>query len=300
MLLKTFLEYLQIEKNYSEHTVTAYRRDLSDFKAWLAEFAGIELFDEGQVGLITHKMVRMWMGFLLEKRLSKRSVARKVASVSTYYKFLQRTGTVESNPVARVKVPKYEKKLPAFLKEDSTQRLFGQFDTPETFEDFRNQCMMEVLYGCGLRSSELIGLKFRDIDFGNRTLKVLGKGNKERITPFGDAVYNAMKAYMDACEEQGLNYTGVFFVKKDGKPVYSKLLYRMVNTTLARASSISKKSPHVLRHSFATHLLDRGADLNAIKELLGHNSLAATEVYTHNTITKLKKIHESAHPRERD
>ena len=297
MLLDSFRNYLQFERNYSEHTLTAYTRDLKGFADFLQEYYEMDLYDREEVDLISHKPIRLWMGEMLEQGLTRKSVARKIAAVSTYFKFLRKMGVVEKNPAARVKAPKVEKALPVFVREKGMQNLFHKVKFPDTLEGVRDKCILEVLYGCGLRRSELIGLTWKNIDFRQMTLKVLGKGNKERILPFGDHVRQSMEVYMQACENEGLNYKGQFFVKKDGKPVYPVLVSRMVDKYLNLASSLQKRSPHVLRHTFATHLLDNGADLNAIKELLGHTSLAATQVYVHNSITKLKNIHNKSHPK---
>lgn len=297
MLLNSFQNYLRIERNYSEHTLSAYTRDLNGFSEFLKETYEMDVFDRDEVSLIGHKPVRLWMGDLMEKGLTKKSVARKLAALSTYFKFLRKSGIVEKNPVSRVKAPRVEKTLPVFVREKGMRDLFTKVEFPQTMEGARDRCMLEVLYGCGLRRSELIGLQYRNIDFRNKTLKVLGKGNKERIIPFGENVLNSMQEYMEACDNERLNFTGAFFVKKDGKSVYPNLVCRMVDKYLNQASTIQKRSPHVLRHTFATHLLDNGADLNAIKELLGHNSLAATQVYVHNSISKLKNIYKKSHPK---
>ncbi len=242
-------------------------------------------------------MVRVWMGEMLEAGLGNRSVARKVASLNAYFRYLQKGGFVESNPVAKVKVPKFEKKLPSFLKHDSISQLFEGMEFGADFEGLRDKALLETLYSCGIRRSELVSLQFRDIDFANNTVKVLGKGRKERIVPLGDFAKKAMKEYMVVCDTEGKDYNGNFFLKADGKPIYDRLVHRVVDRHLKQVSSLTKTSPHVLRHPFATHLLDRGADLNAIKEMLGHTSLAATQVYVHNTISKLKDVYSKAHPK---
>lgn len=297
MLGREFITYLEAERNYSPHTVAAYSRDLDHFSEFLQTHYEFDLFSADEVDMTTHRMIRTWMGELMEAGRSHRTVARKVASLSTYFRFLLKTGRIETNPAAKVKVPKFEKKLPAFLKDKSIDFLFEGIEYADDMEGKRNKALLELLYSCGLRRSELIGLEFHKIDFKNRTLKVMGKGRKERIVPFGEHAAEAMKAYMAACEADNLSYQAQFFVKKDGQPLYPKLVYRIVNQYLQQACSLSKTSPHVLRHTFATHLLDRGADLNAIKELLGHTSLAATQVYVHNSISKLRDVYQKAHPK---
>lgn len=297
MLEGKFRQYLEVERNYSKHTVQAYRSDLLACRDFLLNHYEIDIFIEANASQLTHRMVRVWMGELLESGLGNRSVARKVASLSAYFRFLQKGGIVESNPVAKVKVPKFEKKLPAFLKHESINQLFEGLDFGADFEGLRDRALLETFYSCGIRRSELVSLQFRDIDFPNSTVKVMGKGRKERIVPLGNFAAKAMKAYMSVCDENGLDYRGNFFLRADGKPIYDRLVHRIVDRTLKQVSSLTKTSPHVLRHTFATHLLDRGADLNAIKEMLGHTSLAATQVYVHNTISKLKDVYSKAHPK---
>jgi integrase/recombinase XerC len=196
-----------------------------------------------------------------------------------------------------VKVPKAEKKLPGFLKEDAITPLFEGLEYPDTFEGQRDKALLEVLYGCGLRRSELISLEYKHIDWPNQTIKVMGKGRKERIVPLGSFASQALKDYLKVCDDQGISYRAEVFVLENGNPLYPRLVHRIVEKHLNQVCSLQKKSPHVLRHTFATHLLNRGADLNAIKELLGHKSLAATQVYVHNSISKLKDVYHKAHPK---
>jgi integrase/recombinase XerC len=256
-----------------------------------------EVLTASGAAAVHHRMIRNWMGEMLEEGLAKRTLARKVASLSTWYKFLMREGLVKANPASRVKPPKFEKRLPSFLKDDSIDHLFEGEIFSEDFEGLRDKALFEVLYSCGLRRSELVGLQAADIDFSASTLKVLGKGRKERVVPFGSMASRAMKAYVRARENKGFGTSGAFFLTEKGEPIYTRLVNRIVEKYLKQVCSLKKKSPHVLRHTFATHLLDRGADLNAIKELLGHASLAATQVYTHNSISKLKDVYNQAHPK---
>lgn len=297
MYLHSFLTYLQQERNYSSHTITAYQSDLSQLSDFLSFRFSLSLFEGEQLNQISHRMLRSWMGHLLSQNQSLRTVARKISSAKTYFSFLQKRGTLSQNPALRVHIPKYEKKLPSFLKEAEAQALFEVLNFPATFEGLRDQCILEILYGCGLRRNELIRLKKEDVDGYNMQLKVMGKGRKSRIVPFGRHAFTAIQAYIDIAEEEGINVESHFFVRKNGEALYPKWLYRMVQKYLSEICTLNKRSPHILRHSFATHLLDQGADLNAIKEMLGHSSLAATEVYTHNSIQKLKAIHKRAHPR---
>ena len=298
MLRDAFKSYLELEKNYSPHTVLAYTRDLDFFREFMEEAYEFDPADPEELDAVTHRMIRSWMGDMLEQGISKRSVARKIASLNHWYKWLLKTGKIEANPARKVTVPKYEKKLPAFLKEGSIETLFENVEYPDSLEGKRDRAILEVFYSCGLRRSELIGLKHVDIDFHNRTLKVLGKGRKERMIPFGEPAELAMQAYMEAVRGEGFDYKDHFFINaKNGKPLTSNKVYKIVEFYLKQSCTLSKTSPHVLRHTFATHLLNNGADLNAIKELLGHTSLAATQVYVHNSIQKLKNVYNQAHPK---
>jgi integrase/recombinase XerC len=297
MLEGQFRQYLEIERHYSPHTILAYTADLAAFQAFLTQHYELELFEAAGAEAVTHRMIRVWMGELLDAGLGNRSVGRKVASLSAYFRYLRKVGKITQNPVTKVKVPKIEKKLPAFLKHDSISQLFEGLAFDADFEGDRNRAILEVLYSCGLRRSELVGLQFYNIDFLNLTVKVMGKGRKERIVPLGSHAAKAMKAYMHRCDTEGKDYRKDFFLKADGEPIYDRLVHRVVDHHLKQVSSLTKTSPHVLRHTFATHLLDRGADLNAIKEMLGHASLAATQVYVHNTISKLKDVYSKAHPK---
>lgn len=297
MLDGDFKAYLEVERSYSPHTVTAYLKDLSDFRTFLVSEYETDPFLTEDVDTVNRRMVRAWMGELMEAGLSNRSVARKLASVNAFFRFLLKQGTLTANPANKIQVPKFEKKLPSFVPEEDLDTLFEEMAFPEGFAGARDRCILEVLYGCGLRRSELVGLHFDAIDFRQGTLRVLGKGNKERIVPVGGAALRAMQAYMKACDAEGLSYRDAFLIRDSGDPIYPELVYNTVRKYLDQLAKTRKRSPHVLRHSFATHLLNRGADLNAIKELLGHSSLAATQVYVHNSIDKLKSVHKQAHPK---
>lgn len=297
MLGREFSIYLQAERNYSPHTVLAYTTDIAAFQNFLLQAYELNLDSPEDVANVSHRMIRAWMGQLSEEGCSARTLARKTASVSAYFRWLQKKGHVEKNPAKLLINPKIEKKLPVFVKEDGIERLFGQVEFPEGWEGLRDRAILEVFYSCGIRRAEMLSLQYRDIDWTSNTLKVMGKGRKERVIPFGDFARDAMRAYMQACGAEALNYRGHFFVKKDGQPLNPKLVHTIVSKYLSQASSLAKTSPHVLRHTFATHLLNRGADLNAIKEMLGHTSLAATQVYVHNTISKLKDVYLQAHPK---
>ena len=297
MLKEKFRIYLKVEKQCAAHTLRAYLTDLDELAAYLQALREIDLYEETGICTLTHRDLRGWMGALREKGLSARSIARKLSAAKSYCAFLQKAGRLESNPAARLKLPQFDRRLPAFLKEAETEHLLDSVEFPDTFEGLRDKCMLELLYGCGLRRSELLSLRLSDIDRYNRSLRVQGKGNKDRILPFGKHVAAAIEAYINRASAESHSLQMRFFITRQGKPAYPNMVYRIVQKHLSQVSSLAQKSPHVLRHTFATHLLDRGADLNAIKELLGHESLAATQVYTHNTISKLKSVHKQAHPR---
>lgn len=297
MLEGQFRQYLENERNYSPHTILAYTADLEAFSRFLQAHYDLALYDLKGAGAVSHRMIRVWMGELMDGGLGNRSVARKLASIGAFFRYLRKKGMLQQNPVTKVKAPKAEKKLPTFVQRDGIEALFGEVAFEEGMEGTRDRAILEVLYSCGLRRSELVGLQFYNIDFHNLSLKVMGKGRKERIVPLGRPAAAAMRAYMRACDELGLDYRQQFFLKADGEPVYDRLVHRVVDRYLRQVGSLSKTSPHVLRHTFATHLLDSGADLNAIKEMLGHASLAATQVYVHNSISKLKDVYSKAHPK---
>ncbi len=297
MGLTEFLTYLAQERQYSSHTLIAYETDLKQLDAYLVSEFQISLFEGATIHNINHKLLRRWIGRLLELKQSEKSISRKVSAAKSYFNFLQRSELLTSNPAKMVSVPKSEKKLPSYLREAEASALFETLEFPATFEGKRDQCILEILYGCGLRRSELIKLKRSDVDLYNMQLTILGKGRKMRIVPFGKHVNTALRTYISIAQEKEISVDEHFFVRSNGESLYPKWVYRKVHRYLTQICTLHKCSPHVLRHSFATHLLDRGADLNAIKEMLGHSSLAATEVYTHNTIQKLKNIHSQAHPK---
>jgi len=297
MLRSKFERYLSIEKNYADQTLYMYLVALDNLHAFLKESYDLDLFDEAEVIHVDFRALRMWMRSLMQSGLSLRSIAQKVSASRTFFGFLRKTLLIDRNPAARLKVPKFEKKLPVFLKESEMEALLSEERFEATFEGQQARCILEVLYSCGLRSAELIHLLYADIDFNNRLLKVMGKRSKERIVPFGLHAKKAMQSYMQMADREGFHYKDRFLVSRKGTPIKKKEIYTIVKKHIRLVSSVSKQSPHVLRHTFATHLLNRGADLNAIKELLGHSSLASTQIYTHNTIQKLKSAHNLAHPR---
>lgn len=282
-----FLSYLQNEKRYSPLTILAYRTDLTQFYDFIKSQYDIENI-EG----VTHSLIRSWIVDMIDTNISTRSVNRKITSLKSYYKFLLREGAVENNPMLKILPPKTSKKLPVFVDQKSMDELLDNTDFEEGERGTRDRLIILLLYSTGMRLTELINLKVSDIDLKSSVLKVLGKGNKERILPFSNQLSAELSAYL---EEVGP--VEWLFVTDKGKKLYEKLVYRVVNSYLSKVTTIGKKSPHVLRHTFATHMLNNGADLNAIKEFLGHVSLSATQVYTHNTIKKLTNIYKQAHPK---
>ena len=284
-----FLKYLQFEKRYSHNTLLAYINDLSQFIQFITtEYQITELSE------INHSIIRSWIVSLMEQKVTARSVNRKITTLKTFYKFLLRQQKVTSNPMLKVLSPKVSKRLPVFVEKEKMDALLDNTIVDDTFEGKRNKLIIELFYATGIRLSELINLKQTDVDMYASQLKVLGKRNKERIIPFSDALKHEIANYIEA---KPILDTEYFFINKNGKKLYEKLVYRIVNSNLALVTTANKKSPHVLRHTFATQMLNNGADLNAVKELLGHANLSATQVYTHNTVEKLKNIHKQAHPR---
>lgn len=289
-MVERFLKYIRYEKRYSEHTVLAYQTDLQQFSDFLAA-----TFEE-QPQLATYPMIRSWIIDLSEKHVEPRSINRKIASLRTFFKFLLRQGVVTKDPVQRVKILKTKKKLPHFVTEHDMTAILDSSPQTDDHDELRNVLIIELLYGTGIRLAELIGLKDTSINYADRSIKVLGKRNKERVIPFSEPLVKLMKTYREVRDRVAEKQSPWFLVTRKGKKLYPVMVNRIVKAKLAEAS-VEKKSPHVLRHSYATHLLNHGAEINAVKDLLGHSSLAATQVYTHNTMEKLKKIFDQAHPK---
>lgn len=293
MLVNAFIQYLRYEKNYSTHTVVAYKRDLSQ----LMEYVESE-FQVTQPELIDSDMLRSWMVSLMEEGISARSVNRKLSSVKSFWHYLMRQGCTSVNPVQKVLAPKTNKPLPVFLKENEMENLLKP--TPFSENDFvaeRDHLIIDLFYSTGMRLSELIGLTDEQADLDACLLRVTGKRNKQRLIPFGPELKEAISSYKIKRDLQLSVKPSRLLVREDGLPLYPQLVYRMVHQKMSEVATLSKNSPHVLRHTFATTLLNRGAELNAVKELLGHSSLSATEVYTHTTFEELKKVYKQAHPR---
>jgi tyrosine recombinase XerC len=296
--IEKYREHLQIERNYSSHTVHAYEADLIQFAEFLAEVRG---GGKVEIDRIDHRTIRSYLGHLLELGLAKKSIARKLAAIRSFFSFLVRLDHLKLNPARSVATPKLEKRLPSFLDEKSVAKLM---DIPDrtTVMGVRDWAILELLYSTGMRLAELVQLNVGEIDFGTETVKVHGKGGKQRIIPLGRKAQEALRAYLG---QRGKLFTGEttvddrkgVFLTIHGRRIYPKAVHLVVNSAISRVSEVEQKSPHVLRHTFATHLLDRGADLRAVKELLGHESLSTTQIYTHVTVERLKKVYEQAHPK---
>ena len=295
MPFKSFIEYLLLEKNYSKLTVIAYQNDLSDF----LEFNMMH-FDQLKIDKANYSQIRSWIVSMVEKEISNRSINRKVSALNSYYKFLVRIGDIQSNPLAKHKALKTSKKIQIPFSETEIASVLDELNFENDFEGVRDRLIIELFYSTGIRRIELVELKLSSLDLNNKTLKVLGKRNKERFVPLLKTVIETIKKYLDRRKElEIIKEKEALFLTKKGVKIYETLVYRIINQYFSLASSKVKKSPHILRHSFATHLLNQGADLNAVKELLGHSSLAATQVYTHNSIAELKKVYLNAHPRNK-
>lgn len=292
----SFIKYLQFEKRYSSHTIRSYSIDLEQFFSFCKH--SLKHFDPLN---ISHKIIRSWIVYLMENNISPRSVNRKITTLKSFYKFLIREKLIAHNPLDKILSLKINKKLPFFVEEAQMNILLSGtsgIDFGDDYEGFRNRLIIEMFYLTGIRLSELINLKNTDVDTQNLTIKVLGKQNKERIIPFSKNFKKSIDEYVEKKNKSlNLQQNNYFFLTKKGNKIYEKLVYRVVNKYLHFVTTIEKKSPHILRHTFATHILNKGADLNAIKELLGHANLSATQIYTHNTFEKLKKIYKQAHPR---
>lgn len=290
-LLEQFIAYLAKEKRYSKHTADAYRSDLRQFSEFLMADFSWNLDDSAEIG---HSHIRSWIVALMEDGISPRSINRKLSSLKSFYKYLLINNVVDSNPLRKIPALKVSKRLPIFLESDKVELMFAEVEFGEGFIGLRDRLIMELFYGTGIRLSELVELKLENLNLLKREIKVLGKRNKERLVPISHQLVEILEKYLEARPESREVF---LFLKEDGKKVYSKLIYRLVYKYLSHVTTLSKKSPHVLRHSFATHLLNNGADLFAIKEMLGHESLSATQVYTHNSIEKLKNVYKNTHPR---
>lgn len=291
--ISDFLDYLKFQKRYSQHTIISYQNDLTSFFDFLAL-----QFNEEKLVDIKSSFVRSWLADLKSADNSSKTINRKISALKTFFKYQLKKGRIAVSPMTTVVSPKINKRLPEFVDNKGIQTLFDHVEFPDDWSGKTTRLSLLLLYSCGIRQAELIGLREDQIDYAKDYIKVLGKGSKERIIPVNKELISVIKEYVTSKKElhANVNHT-VLLVKEDGKKLYPKWVYNAVKKYLSLVTTIQKKSPHVLRHTFATHLTNNGADLNAVKELLGHSSLAATQIYTHNTIEKLKDVYKKAHPK---
>jgi integrase/recombinase XerC len=293
---KAFQEYLQLEKNYSLHTVTAYGNDLIFFKEFLKSNFEMEQLEE-----VNYSMIRSWIVAMVDDGVANSSVNRKIASLKSFYKFLLKIKVIKSSPLLKHKSLKTPKKLQIPFSENELDMVLNNLKFPDGFEGIRDKLIIDLFYTTGIRRIELISLKMQNIDLHNRTLKVLGKRNKERILPIVPVIASQIEKYLvERTQLEVIKDSEFFFLMLKGVKLNDSFVYRLINYYFSNVSEKVKKSPHILRHTFATHLLNNGADLNSVKELLGHASLASTQVYTHSSLSELKKVYGQAHPRNKN
>jgi integrase/recombinase XerC len=290
-LIDAFLEYLSLEKKYSVHTVIAYKTDLLSFRDFLATEYNQEEFLS-----VHYPQIRNWIVSLVDGKISNRTINRKVSSLKSFYKFLQKTKQIKINPLSKHRALKVAKKVQVPFSSKEINLVINSIDEEHDFTLIRNKLIVELFYSTGIRRTELINIKEVDVSFSNEVIKVLGKRNKERFVPLLKSVVPTLKKYLELKKEFSKELE-VLFITEKGNKIYETLVYRIINSYFSKVSTKVKKSPHILRHSFATHLLNEGADLNSVKELLGHSSLASTQVYTHNSLDEIKKVYNQAHPR---
>lgn len=295
MSFQPFTDYLQLEKKYSPHTVNAYLKDLESFQ----EFASAE-YEYTSIIDINYSIVRSWIVLLVDSGISNRTINRKISSLKSYYKFLLKTKQVEINPLAKHKALKTSSKIQVPFSQKEVEKVLDNLEEDKTFEGVRNKLIVQLFYSTGMRRAELVSLKISNVSILQKTIKVLGKRNKERIIPLLPSIVPNLETYLKNRENlSSITDNDYVFLTGKGTKIYETLVYRIINSYFSQASEKVKKSPHILRHSFATHLLNEGADLNAVKELLGHSSLASTQVYTHNSIATLKSVYSKSHPRNK-
>ncbi len=291
--LNTFLNYLRFQKNYSEHTLISYANDLNGFGTFLKTQLEVSSWEE-----VNHHLVRSWVIQMLDDEVARTTIKRKVSALRSFYRFLQRKGAVKLNPAAQVEVPKAPKKVVRAVSAESMARLLNEVEFEDSYWGLTQKLIIKTFYNTGIRLAELINLAIADVNLQNQTITVTGKRNKQRIVPLTDELCKELKAYLtDEERPSNASTEDILFKTSKGKKLYPKLVYNTINFYLRSVSGIDQTSPHVLRHTFATHMLSNGADLNAIKELLGHASLAATQVYTHSSIEQLKQMYNQAHPK---
>ncbi|NVN19111.1 tyrosine-type recombinase/integrase [Muricauda sp. HICW] len=295
MSVSAFISYLRLEKNYSEHTIKAYQKDIESFAQFCKEH-----HEEDDIIGISYPMIRNWIVELSDQGVSNRSINRKISSLQAYYKFLLKIGDISVSPLVKHRALKTSKKVEVPFSENEMEVILSEIPFADDFEGERDKLIIELLYTTGMRRAELVNLKINDVDFSSQVIKVLGKRNKERVIPIIPSAIEQIKNYLSKRSElENVTDSSFLILTKEGLKIYETLVYRTINKYFSLVSPKVKKSPHILRHTFATHLLNRGADLNSVKELLGHSSLASTQVYTHNSIAELKKVHQKAHPRNK-
>lgn len=296
MPFSEFISYLELEKKYSTHTIKAYKRDLESFLAFASEE-----FEYQHIKDVNYSIIRSWIVSLVDQKVSNRSVNRKISTLKTYYKYLIKTKKIECSPLLKHKALKTTKKIQIPFSEKEIEKVIELLNEENDFEGIRNKLIVELFYSTGIRRSELVNLKLMDVSLTQNQIKVLGKRNKERIIPILSSIINSIQNYLSHRDQlETINQDEFFFLTSKGNKIYENLVYRIINNYFSKASEKVKKSPHILRHSFATHLLNEGADLKSVKELLGHSSLASTQVYTHNSIANLKRVYKNTHPRNTD
>ncbi len=290
--IRSFIDFLKFEKRYSQHTIRAYADDLEQFFRFLDSSFGAQ-----ELSQISSPLIRSWLASLKENKITSKSVNRKISSLKSFFKYLVRTGTLDKTPMSGVISPKSGKRLPIYVEEKDMKLLISHVEFSDDWQGKTDRLLILIFYHTGVRLAELVGLKNTQLDLNAAMMKVLGKGNKERMIPLSAVLVNEIREYIEGKNESGRNKADTLLVNIHGKKIYAKYAYLAVKKYLSLVTTISKKSPHVLRHSFATHLMNHGADLNSVKELLGHSSLAATQLYTHNSIEKLREVHKNTHPR---
>lgn len=291
-IIQSFLDYLKFEKRYSQHTVISYQNDLTSFFDFV-----ISEYGETPLQQLSHVFIRSWLASLKDEGMTAKSINRKISTLKSFFKYQVKTGVIKQTPMIKIISPKNEKRLPNFVADKDIETLFRHVEFPDNWQGKTDRLILMLFYNTGMRLSEVIHLKDSQVNASNLTLKILGKGNKERIVPISPELLNEIKIYQKERALLAGQQADVLLLTEKGKSLAARAVYSSVNKYLSAVTTIEKRSPHVLRHSFATHLMNNGADLNAVKELLGHSSLAATQVYTHNTIEKLKNIYKKAHPK---
>ena len=294
-MIEAFIKYITFEKRYAKNTLISYKNDLDQYEEFMISQFEIEKLEESK-----HLHIRSWIVNLMSAEVSPKSINRKISTLRSFFNYLRKKDKIEINPMHKVIAPKIAKRLPKYLTEENMLDISDLIEMDESFASYRNRLIVELFYNTGIRRSELIGLLDIDADTRNNSIKVLGKGNKERQIPITPALSKQIDAYRSKREEEFPEYTGAeLFVTNKGKKLYPRYVYNVVHKIISKVSTMEQRSPHVLRHTFATHLTNSGAELNAIKELLGHANLSATQIYTHNSIARLKDVYKKAHPKSK-